>query len=237
MPVILWFPLAVMTHTAYREAARILEEQLLEAQLDHEAFEQLIRPCELERCRATCCHDGVYLTPEEAEGLRVFVEKNSEVISEYGLVLPEESVLTLRGGKSFKTAIRDAEPGELAEDFPAHFPRTRCVFLDREGRCGIQRLSMEQGRAPWFDKPLTCWIHPIVILPANRERPRPVVTLVSPGNDPQRAEGYPGFASCTHCGRPDKGGRKARQVLAAELDMLGRISGRDILGELNAESL
>ena len=142
-----------------------------------------------------------------------------------------------RGGKSLKTAIREAEPDELADDFPNHFPKTRCVFLDQQGRCGIQRLSMGQGREPWFDKPLTCWIHPIVILPVSEERSRPLVTLVSPENDLQKTQGYPGFASCTHCGRPDEGGKKARQVLAAELEMLGGIAGRDILGELNAETL
>ena len=64
-----------------------------------------------------------------------------------------------------------------------------------------------------------------------------MVTLVTPENDPQRGEGYPGFASCTHCGRPDDDGKKARQVLAAELEMLGEVSGRDILGELNADGV
>ena len=225
-------------YTAYEQTGQILADQLREAVIDHEAFEQLIRPCELSRCRATCCHDGVYLSQEEACGITVMVQNHGEDLAAFGLSLPNEPILKL-GGK-LKTATRAAEEGELAEDYPAHFPKTRCVFLDREGRCGIQRLSMQQGRSDWFDKPLTCWIHPIVILPANRERARPVITLVSPENDPQKKVGYPGFASCTHCGRPDQGSKKARQareVLAAELEMLGKISGRDILGELNAEEL
>jgi Fe-S-cluster containining protein len=226
-----------MAHTAYKETAGILREQLREAQLDHVAFEQKIKPCELERCRATCCHDGVYLSAEEADGIRALLEEHGDELRAYGLLLPDESIIEARGGKSLKTATRVAEAGELADDYPDHFPKTRCVFLDREGRCGIQRLSMEQGRGAWFDKPLTCWIHPIVILPASRERMRPVVTLVTPENDPQRVEGYPGFASCTHCGRPDDDGKKARQVLAAELEMLGEVSGRDILGELNADGV
>lgn len=224
--------------TAYLQTAEILSEQLREAVVDHEAFDQKVRACELAKCRATCCHDGVYLSLEEASGLRNFVAKHRGELAVYGLSLPEEVVVTTRGGRSVKTATREADEGELADDYPWHFPQTRCVFLDREGRCGIQRLAMDRGReglAAWFDKPLTCWIHPIVIMPANRERSRPVVTLVSPENDPQKSEGYPGFASCTHCGRPDEGGKKARQVLAAELEMLGLISGRNLLGELNAE--
>ncbi len=225
------FFIPVSQSTAYMETARVLREQLREAMVDHEAFERKIRPCELSRCRATCCHDGVFLSREEAEGIKHLVVMNPELESN----LPEDPIIVSRGGKSLKTAIRTAKREELAEDYPEHFPKTRCVFLDGKGRCRIQMLSVEQGRHPWFDKPLTCWIHPLVILPANRERSRPVLTLVSPENDPQRVDGYPGFASCTHCGRPDEGGKKARQVLAAELDFLGLVSGRDILGELNAE--
>ena len=229
-----------MAHTAYSETAKILAEQLHEALIDHEAFEKKVKACDLTVCRATCCHDGVYLSDEEAEGLQNFMDVHGDQLTEYGLSLPDEPVIKVRGGSSLKTAIREAEEGELANDYPKHFPKTRCVFLDREGRCGIQRLSMERGAAgtdAWFDKPLTCWIHPIVILPANAERSRPLVTLVSAQDDPQKAEGYPGFVSCTHCGRADDGGKKARQVLAAELEMLGQIAGRDILGELNAECI
>ncbi len=226
--------------TAYEQTAGILAEQLREALVDHEAFDQKVKACELEMCRATCCHDGVYLSHEEAAGIQSMLEQHTEKFTEYGLSLPVEPILevrTARGRKALKTATREAEAGELATDYPEHFPKTRCVFLDRQGRCGIQRLAMEQGTEPWFDKPLTCWIHPIVVMPISRERTRPLVTLVSPENDPQKSEGYPGFASCTHCGRPDESGKKARQVLSAELEMLGVISGRDILGELNAEEL
>ena len=224
-----------MKHTAYSQTAGHVAEQLREALLDHEAFEKKIKPCELEKCRATCCHDGVYLSAEESAGIEKLLSAHRGKFVEYGLSLPDEPIVATRGGRSLKTATRVAEAGELAEDFPEHFPKTRCVFLDRQGRCGIQMLSVDLGREAWFDKPLTCWIHPIVILPAGRERARPVVTLVTPDNDPQKAVEYPGFGSCTHCGRPDDSGVPAREALAPELDMLGLVSGRDLLGELNAE--
>jgi len=226
-----------MKHTAYPHTAGLVAEQLREALLDHEAFEQKIKPCELERCRATCCYDGVYLSEEESDGIKKLLREHWGTFLKYGLSLPDEPIISTRGGRSLKTATREAEAGELAEDFPEHFPKTRCVFLDRQGRCGIQMLSVEAGREPWFDKPLTCWIHPIVILPSGRERSRPVVTLVTPENDPQKTKGYPGFASCTHCGRPDDSGVPAHEALAPELNMLGLISGRDILGELNADGV
>lgn len=223
--------------TVYQQTAEILRGQVREALLDHDAFEQKVRACELERCRATCCHDGVYLSQEEAEGVTKLLDEYRDELTSFGLILPDDPIIKVRGGRAQKTATREAIAGELADDYPAHFPKTRCVFLDQQGRCGIQMLSVKKGRPSWFDKPLTCWIHPIVILPANAERSRPLITLVSAENDPQKEEGYPGFASCTHCGRVDEDGKKARQVLTAELEMLGAIAGRDILGELNAEPL
>ena len=226
-----------MTHTAYQQTAAYLGEQLREAVIDHESFDVNVKPCELARCRATCCYDGVYLSEEESEGIKTLVSEHRQRFVEYGLFLPDAPIISARGGRSLKTATREAEVGELAEDFPLHFPQTRCVFLDQQGRCGIQTVSVEQGREAWFDKPLTCWIHPIVILPASQLRSRPVVTLVSPDDDPQKTEGYPGFASCTHCGRPDASGAPAREMLESELNMLGVISGRNLLGEMNAEPL
>jgi len=226
-----------MSGTAYQKTVKVLRGQLREALIDHKAFDQEIRACELERCRATCCHDGVYLSPEEADGVKKLLVEYGDEFAGYGLTLPEEPIISVNDGRSVKTATREAREGELAKDYPEHFPKTRCVFLDQQGRCGIQRLSVEKGRGKWFDKPLTCWIHPIVILPVSHERSRPVITLVSPEDDPQKTDEYPGFASCTHCGRPDQGGKKARQVLAAELEMLSQIAGRDILGELNADSV
>lgn len=228
---------SIMSVTAYKETAEVLGNQVREALVDHPAFAAKVRACELERCRATCCHDGVYLSAEEAGGVKRLLAEHREKFLSYGLTLPDDPILSVRGGKSLKTATRLADEGELAVDYPAHFPKTRCVFLDREGRCGIQRLSMELGHEAWFDKPLTCWIHPIVILPETRERWRPVITLVSPENDPQKSDDYPGFASCTHCGRPDNDGKPASDVLAAELEMLSKVSGRDLLSELNAESI
>ncbi len=220
--------------THYKDTARELADQLRDAMLDHEAFDRLLEPCSLERCRATCCYDGVYLSDEEARGLKELTRKNRGRFIRYGLELPEEVVIAARGGGARKTAIREADAVELADDYPAHFAKTRCVFLDKLGRCGIQRMNIENYQHPWRDKPLTCWIHPIVILPPNRERSRSLVTLVSSQNDPQKRPGYAGFASCTHCGRSEKEGSPASEVLEAELKAIGELAGRNFLAELNA---
>ena len=226
-----------MSETAYQQTARVLSVQLREAVLDHKAFEKKVKPCELSNCKATCCYDGVYLSEEEAEGITELLKKHSERFADYGLLLPDKCIISERGGKSLKTATRSAELGELAVDFPEHFPKTRCVFLDKQGRCGIQRLSQDLGRGPWFDKPITCWLHPISVKSATSNSSRPELTLYNQVNDPQRAEGYPGFVSCTHCGRENQEGVIASVAFETELEMLAAISGRDFLAELNAASI
>ncbi len=218
--------------TAYPRIAADVGAQVREARLDHAAFERPIRACELARCRATCCHDGVHLSTEEAAGITSLLGRHAEQLAGFGLELPGEPVVEVAG--RWKTAVRAARPGELAEDYPGHFPRTRCVMLDSQGRCGLQRLATAQGRHPWYYKPLTCWIHPLALRPMNPDRDRPELTLHSPADDPQQAPGYPGFASCTHCGRPDPAGEPARVVLAAELEGLGQLAGRDLLAELGS---
>jgi hypothetical protein len=132
------------------------------------------------------------------------------------------------GATRWKTATRPAAPEELAADFPPHFARTRCVFLDDAHRCVLQRLSVRENRPPWFWKPVSCWMHPLVLRPPGAGRPSPVLTVPSPADDPER------FASCTHCGRPEPAGAPAREVLDEELRMLHALAGRDFVRELAA---
>ncbi|MDB4407168.1 DUF3109 family protein [bacterium] len=194
--------------SAFPQTIAALAGQLQEAGVDHEAFETPLPLCKLSECRATCCHDGVFLSPEEA----TFIG---------------EGVETLKDGRQ-KTATIPATKEQHAHDFPAHFPKTRCIFLDEEHRCKWQLKSVAEGRHPWFYKPISCWMHPILL---ERREGRPVLTLRTFGNDAA------GFASQTPCGRITRDADPARLTLKAELEMLGEISGRDFSAELNAPGL
>lgn len=198
--------------TAFKQTARALERQLREAALDYSAFERGLRVCELIQCRATCCHDGVVLGDEEWEILT--------------LQGGEEGLIQLADGTR-KTKTVDAGSGELADDFPQSFPRTRCVFLDTEHRCLWQLKAMEEGKHPWFYKPISCWMHPVLL--AHRDG-RPLLTVLRPDEDVK------GFASKTPCGKEDDG-PPARESLRGELEMFSLLSGRDFLSELNAPTV
>lgn len=207
-------------HTAFPLLEQELARQIREASLDHEAFETLLAPCDLGRCRGMCCHDGVYLGEEE----RV-------VIAE---VAGREDLCEHREGR-LKTRTVAAREEQLGEGFPAHFPHTRCALLDDQHHCLLQKKALAVGRHPWFWKPFPCWLHPLTIIrdPGDRQRPR--LTLPTAAQEPARKAGYPGFASQTSCGRAAAGGVPAWQALRAELAFLSQISGRNLVRELGGE--
>ena len=220
-------------HTAFPETEAYVHRLLKNAVLDYEALQQKLVRCDLATCHGTCCHDGVYLNPDEARLISQLAADNAETFASYGLNLPTKSVVYSRHHSRFsrpKTATKPVPMSELVSDYPKHFPDTNCVFLDEDGRCGLQRLSLEQERHPWYYKPFTCWMHPLMI----REEPSepPCLTLPTRATDPQNQPGYDGFASQTHCGREHCDGEPAYQVLREELELLGQIAGRDFLREL-----
>lgn len=214
--------------TAYPELEKELGRQIREAAIDYDSFRQRLRICDLGTCRATCCHDGVILTEEEVGGIDGALKRGKDRLAGYGWKHGEWR--TLQGGRNRSVTL---ETNDLPEGYPSHFPQTRCVFLDAGHRCVLQRLAMDEARHPWFWKPISCWMHPLVLKPGQRGG-RPELTLPSPGNDPGAKPGYPGFSACTPCGIEAANGRPAWEALGAELDLLGRIGGRDLKEEIVA---
>ncbi|BCX47367.1 DUF3109 domain-containing protein [Haloferula helveola] len=212
-------------HTAFADLELELGRQVREAALDHEAFSMPLKVCELASCRATCCHDGVFLDREQASVIGGIVESGQ--LTRYGF---HRSYWSEQAGGRVKTSTVEASAAELADGFPAHFPRTRCVFLDAEHRCVLQRLAMDSGMHPWWWKPVSCWMHPLLF--RRLADGRPLLGLASADDDPSARPGYPGFGSCTPCGMPNEGGEPAWKVLRGELELLGRIGGRDLVREL-----
>ena len=222
--------------TAYVTTAAELRGRLREAAVGHGSFERQISLCDLALCRATCCHDGVFLSEEEATMMRELMAEYGDRFASYGVEVSATSVVAEADG-SHRTATRPSAAAERALDFPEHFPMTRCVFLDDQHRCSWQRLAVDLGKPAWFYKPIGCWLHPLTLRPVRRGDARPVLRLPGAEDDPLAGEGYPGFASCTPCGRVCDAGRSASEVLRPELEALSEIGGRDFVGEIGAETV
>jgi hypothetical protein len=177
--------------------------------------------CDVKACEAMCCHDGVYLDQQEESFLHELVKRLPALRAK----LPKEYIVAgWWNGKHFgrKTATK---PHDYRNpDFPAHFPRTRCVFADKQGFCELEKLGRERGMHPWTFKPSTCWLFPLQEKNGRPERP-----VAHPGEDPYRQKGYPGYASFTHCGRHDPAGQPWRQALLRESNYLAEAESVPVL--------
>jgi len=227
-----------MSHAiaAYEQSNAYLGGIVRDLRLDHEALNRPLRRCDLSVCGATCCHDGVYLSAEEANVVRGLAMERRESFERLGLDLPDRPVVYGRwrdAASGPKTATRPVPRRDRVADYPAHFPETGCVFLLDDARCALQVLATEEGRDPWFYKPITCWLHPLSIAGGEDGEPF-VLTLHDGESDPQRYVDYDGFVSRTPCGRIRTEGEPAWRVLRAELERLGELGERDLIGELEA---
>jgi len=224
--------------TAYSETAASLRDLVRQLEIDFAALNRKLSRCDVTVCHGVCCHDGVYLGDDEAALIPELVAAYSEEFENFGLELPEAVVVPggWRGQFSGpKTATRPEPMKALVADYPAHFPETMCVFLGHDGRCGLQQLAGRLGHHPWHFKPATCWLHPLAIV--TRRDAGPLLTVHDRSTDPQTFPDYDGFASQTHCGRIDDCSDPAFEILADELTMLGRLGGRDLLGEIRSNLL
>lgn len=212
-------PLPGLARTAFPATERLLRSAVADARLDAASFERPLSPCTLSRCGGTCCAEGATLNAEEALVLRQVARKHAALLRDLVPDLPDPAVV--RDGGAERTALKARAFRARVRDYPDHFPETACAFLLEDGRCALQCAAEAEGKHPWTYKPLACWLHPISLSPERIELP-------SAETDPHPG----GFASRTHCGRTCVGGRAAREVLAPELDFLGRLLERDLIAEM-----
>lgn len=213
------------SRTAFTATERMLRARFGDAPLDPASFRRLLHPCSLDRCGGTCCSAGASLNGEEALVIRQLARRHPDFFAVLVPDLPQPPVV--RDGGTERTATRPRPFRADVPDFPAHFEETACAFLLGDGRCALQCLAEVEGRHPWSYKPLACWLHPISLSPDG-------IALPDERTDPHPG----GFATQTHCGRTESCGSPAHGVLAAELEYLGGLLGRDLRAEIaDAEAL
>jgi hypothetical protein len=203
--------------------------------VDAESFRRPVARCEIAACRGMCCYDGVYVSPESAAVISRLAEEHAGFFAGLGLRLPDRVIVDgewrwKKGG--VKTAVSPRAFSDTVGGFPTHFSDTACVFLTGDGLCSLQLLSQQQGRHPWYYKPVKCWMHPITV----EGDEAGVLILHDEHTDPYRFPGYAGFVSQIFCGRTCPGGEPASVVLADELTFLSRIVGRDLLAEAGGKT-
>ncbi len=190
-------------------------------------METRLKTCDVAACEAMCCHDGVYLSDTEEARLRQLVDSTPELRA----TLPAEYIVEgYWNGEHLgrKTATRPHEYRNAA--YPAHFPRTRCVFADTQGLCALQKLGLKRREHPWRYKPFTCWMFPLDVEDGAITPPP-----LDAADDPYRTDGYPGFVTQVPCGRHEPQDQPWREALQAECRHFDEVRGQEEFASIATE--
>lgn len=211
--------------TAFTESEEKLRQRHGNTKLNSGEFSRKLTRCELS-CGGMCCYGGVSVEKDTADVVQQLATERKSDFKKMGLDLPDKVVAPTewRGVVSNITALKPRSWSNV-NDYPNHFDETACVFLMDDARCGLQVLSEIDGKHPWYYKPFSCWLLPIKIWEGE-------IRLFDKESDPFLFPDYQGFISCIRCGRTDKSGLPASELLKPELEYLGKILGRDLIGEL-----
>ncbi len=127
---------------------------LPELKVDPALFDAVFsEECSMANCNAHCCREGVLVDIRERDNILMnasFIHKHLEPDQEHN------------PGLWFDGQESDG-------DFPSGFcvgtraTKTGCVFLDRRGRCTLQKVEELEGMGRFALKPFYCVAHPLSI--------------------------------------------------------------------------
>jgi len=207
-----------------------LRARFHDAVLDVAAFLKNYQPCELCTCKAQCCYTGTVLQDGEKKIIRDVMKRHVVSLKEWLPHLPKVPFETveLLGVTNHTCTMTKVRSYNYPQTLPEHFDETCCVFADDDGKCGLQRLSLQQKQHPWWYKPLDCWLHPIRLI----ADPKAMITIPTEKNDPYKTDGYPGYTAFTPCGVAARNGEPGYKVFSEELRALGDLLERDLIAEI-----
>jgi len=123
-------------------------------QIDPLIFTQkFVKACDVCICSGECCYYGVYTDKSEHELIMGLKER---------IIKSMDDSQTKDHEKWFEAPEPDDDfPSGIAVGTEVH--NGKCVFLDRQGFCTLQKIAMEDGEFKWKYKPLYCILFPLVI--------------------------------------------------------------------------
>ena len=112
-----------------------------------------VKACDVCICSGECCYYGVYTDKSEHETIMSVKEK----------------IISHLDDSQNKNPDAWFEAPETDDDFPSGIAvgtevyNGKCVFLDKQGFCTLQKMAMLEGEYKWKYKPLYCILFPLVI--------------------------------------------------------------------------
>lgn len=108
-------------------------------------------PCQ---CSSTCCEGGVFVDLRERDAILA----HREIIS----AQMDETQLTDPAGW-FEDDLHEDPDFASGSCMGTRIINDKCVFLDKSGRCSLQRAALANGLHKWALKPMFCVLYPIEI--------------------------------------------------------------------------
>jgi hypothetical protein len=115
--------------------------------------QKFVRACDVCICSGECCYYGVYT--DQADHDKIIAAKDKII-----------SYMDDSQTKNVEDWFEDPEPDP---DFPSGIAigtevyNNKCVFLDKQGFCTLQKMTYAEGEFKWKYKPLYCILFPLVI--------------------------------------------------------------------------
>lgn len=104
-------------------------------------------------CIGGCCRDGVYTDYKEYQTILSIQDNVKELMDE----------------TQSKNVNEWFEQPEKDDDFESGIAvgteiiNNKCIFLDKDGLCSLQKLALKEGEYKWKYKPLYCILFPLTI--------------------------------------------------------------------------
>ena len=105
------------------------------------------------QCNGECCYYGVYTDLKEYKTILGIKDKI--------IPLMDESQ-TIDSGKWFEAPQKD-EDFDSGVAVGTELHNAKCVFLDNQGLCTLQKLAILNNEKKWKYKPLYCMLFPLTI--------------------------------------------------------------------------
>lgn len=105
------------------------------------------------KCNGECCHYGVYADLKEYEAIVAIKDKIIPLMDETQPTLPELWFEKPEPDTDFESGV--AVGTEVFNN--------KCVFLDKDGLCVLQRLANNEEKHKWDYKPLYCVLYPFTV--------------------------------------------------------------------------
>lgn len=115
--------------------------------------QKFVKFCDICKCSGECCYYGVYTEKTEHEKIIAIKDKIIRAMDDSQTKKPEEW---------FEDPVED-DDFESGIAVGTEVYNGKCVFLDKQGFCTLQKIAMTEGENKWKYKPLYCILFPLVI--------------------------------------------------------------------------